>query len=122
MLAIPSKQKRTILTQECLRRLRNTQVELGKDVQTKHLNNFMIKMKDSGYTAPYRKQILSSALNAFEKMVKDDQSGTKPLYRDKNWNKETKREQKERKQINWYKNYGTGSNSVEYKSVLLVRA
>ena len=29
-------------------------------------------------------------------------------------------EQKERKQINWYKNYGTGSNSVEYKSVLFV--
>ena len=27
--AIPAKQKRTILTQECLRRLRNTQVELG---------------------------------------------------------------------------------------------
>ena len=94
--AIPSKQKRTILTQECLRRLRNTQVELGKDVQTKHLNNFMIKMKDSGYTAPYRKQILSSALNAFEKMVKDDQTGVKPLYRDKHWNKEIRREQKGR--------------------------
>ena len=53
----------------------------------------MIKMRDSGYTALYRKQILSSALNAFEKMVKDDQSGTKPLYRDKNWNKEMRMEQ-----------------------------
>ena len=31
-----------------------------------------------------------------------------------------KREQKESKQINWYKNNGTGSNSVEYKSVLFV--
>ena len=123
--AIPSKQKRTILTQECLRRLRNTQVELGKDVQTKHLNNFMIKMRDSGYTALYRKQILSSALNAFEKMVNDDQSGTKPLYRDKNWNKESRKEQKEGKHINWYKNGGTektgsGTKSLEYKSVLFV--
>ena len=81
--AIPSKQKRTILTQECLRRLRNTQVELGKDVQIKHLNNFMVKMRNSGYSALYRKQILSSAINAFEKMVKDDQAGVKPLYRDK---------------------------------------
>ena len=123
--AIPSKQKRTILTQECLRRLRNTQVELGKSVQTKHLNNFMIKLKDSGYTALYRKQILSSALNAFEKMVKDDQVGTKPLYRDKNWNKEIRREQKEGKQRNWYKsdgngNTGNGSKSVKYNSVLFV--
>jgi hypothetical protein len=36
--AISSKQKRTILTQECLRRLRNTKIELGKDVQNKYLN------------------------------------------------------------------------------------
>ena len=84
-------------------------------------------MKDSGYTALYRKQILSSALNAFQKMVKDDQSGTKPLYRDKHWNKENRREQKECKQRNWYKNSnnGNGNNvdgtkSVKYSSVLFV--
>ena len=120
--AIPSKQKRTILTQECLRRLRNTQVDLGKDVQIKHLNNFMIKMRDSGYSALYRKQVLSSALNAFEKMVKDDQSGVKPLYRDKNWNKESRMEQKKDKQTNWYKNGGTENNlgGTKYKSVLFV--
>ena len=28
--ALPSRQKRTILTQECLRRLRNTKLDLGK--------------------------------------------------------------------------------------------
>ena len=47
--AIPSKQKRTILTQECLRRLRNTKRELGKDVQNQHLNDFMMKLRRSGY-------------------------------------------------------------------------
>ena len=36
--------KRNILTQECLKRLRNTKVELGEDVQTKHLNDFMVKL------------------------------------------------------------------------------
>ena len=95
--AIPSKQKRTILTQECLRRLRNTQIDLGEQVQTKHLNNFMIKLKNSGYTAEYRKQILDSACKAFDEMVKADQSGEKPLYRDKNWQKEKRKEQKEKK-------------------------
>jgi hypothetical protein len=44
--AIPSNQKRTILTQECLRRLRNTKIELGKDVQIFHLNNYMLKLKN----------------------------------------------------------------------------
>ena len=92
--AIPSKQKRTILTQECLRRLRNTQIDLGKDVQTKHLNNFMIKMKNSGHSEQYRKQILDSTVHAFEDMVKADQSGKRPLYRDKNWQKELRKDEK----------------------------
>ena len=121
--AIPSNQKRTILTQECLRRLRNTQIELGEEIQAKHLNNFMLKMKNSGYTANYRKQVLDSAFKAFDKMVKDDQAGTKPLYRDKHWNKEMRMEQKQGRKLNWYKSGGNsenGSKLVEYKSVLFV--
>ena len=42
--ALPAKQQRTILTQECLSRLRNTNRDLGKDFQTKHLDTFMVKM------------------------------------------------------------------------------
>jgi hypothetical protein len=30
--ALPANQKQTILTQECLRRLRNTKLELGEDI------------------------------------------------------------------------------------------
>ena len=41
--AINSTSKRTILTQECLRRIRNTKVELGESVRNKHLNDFMLK-------------------------------------------------------------------------------
>ena len=37
--------KRTILTQECLRRLRNTKFELGPEVRKIHLDNFMLKLK-----------------------------------------------------------------------------
>ena len=55
--AISSQQKRTILTQECLRRLRNKKIELGKNVQNKHLNEFMLKLRNSGYNVQYRKQI-----------------------------------------------------------------
>ena len=52
--AINAKNKRTILTQECLRRLRNTKVELGNDIRNEHLSKFMLKMKNSGYTKRYR--------------------------------------------------------------------
>ena len=42
--------KRTILTQECLRRLRNTKIELGPEVQKIYLDQFMLKLKNSGYS------------------------------------------------------------------------
>ena len=116
--AINSNSKRTILTQECLRRMRNTKVELGESVRNKHLNDFMLKMKNSGYTQNYRIQILKSALKAFQKMVEEDTNGTKPLFRSKQWNIEHRTESKKNKLKNWYKN-GEKSD-VEYKSILFV--
>ena len=92
--ALPSKQKRTILTQECLRRLRNTKVELGRATQNKHLNKFMLKMKNSGYSAKYRKEVLNSALGAFDQMLKDDSTGKKPLFRNREWNKGERKKMK----------------------------
>ena len=86
--AISWNSKREILTQDCLRRLRNTKIELGEETRIKHLNEFMIKLKDSGYNRKFRIEILDSALHAFNKMVEEDKKGTKPLYRKRSWNKE----------------------------------
>ena len=55
--------------------MRNTKPELGRGVQIKYLNKFMTKMKNSGYNTNYRKQIIESAFNAFEKIIEDDTSG-----------------------------------------------
>ena len=43
--ALPNNQKLTILTAEAVRRLKNTSQQLGPEVQTKHLNNFTVKLK-----------------------------------------------------------------------------
>ena len=86
--AISSASKRTILTQECIRMLRNTKVELGEKCRNKHLSNFMVKLKNSGYGEKYRKEILDSALKGFNKMLEEDRNGTKPLFRNRSWNKE----------------------------------
>ena len=77
--ALSAASKRTILTQECLRRIRNTKVELGLEIRNKHLSDFMLKLKNSGYSSKYRMEILNSAVKAFEKMLENDQNGTKPL-------------------------------------------
>ena len=119
--AMSAKSMRTILTQECLRRLRNTNVELGVEAQRKHLNNFMLKLKNSGHTMNYRKQILDSALNGFEKMLMEDKNGTKPLFRNRNWNIKERSEMKTKRKTNWFNNYKKEvdkQSNIQYKSVL----
>ena len=74
-------------------------------------------MKNSGYSINYRIQILNSALNAFEKMLEEDKNGTKPLYRNRDWNRENRLKSKEDKRNNWYK---TLTKSEIYKTILFV--
>ena len=52
--ALGMKQKRNIFVSEALRRLRNTSQKLGPDVQNKHLSEFMLKLKESGYGSKFR--------------------------------------------------------------------
>ena len=85
--ALSMNMKRTILTQECLRILRNTKIELGEDIRNGHLNKFMIKLKNSGYDQIFRIEIVDSAMKAFEIMIEEDRKGNKPLFRDRNWQK-----------------------------------
>ena len=75
----------------------------------------MIKLKDSGYNRKFRREILDSALHAFNKMVEEDKNGTKPLYRKRWWNKEEREKQKQKKKLNWFQN-----PKIDYKSILFV--
>ena len=49
MSAIPSKMKRTVLTQEVVRIRRSISLELPWETTAKHLNNFSARMRASGY-------------------------------------------------------------------------
>ena len=97
--------------------MRNTKIELGENVR-KHLNDFMLKMKNAGYGPKYRAQILNSALNAFNKMVEEDKIGKKPLHRSRTWNQESRILAKQSKMKNWYKS--VDKSGKVYKSILFV--
>ena len=91
--------KRTILTQECLRRLCNTKIELGPEVRNRHLNEFMLKLKNSGYNQKFRMEILDSSLKAFQKMIDDDKNNVKTMYKSREWNAEERNKVKSAKNI-----------------------
>ena len=76
-----------------------------------------VTVKNSGYSTKFRKEILNSALNAFEKMVADDKAGVKPLYRSRTWNFEDRKRAQLNKKHNWW---NKDNSKVQYKSVLFV--
>ena len=57
-------------------------------------------------------------MNAFQKMLKDDEQGIKPLFRNREWKKEEREALKKEKRLNWYKN--EKELKIKYKSVLFV--
>ena len=75
--------KRTVLTQEALRRMRNTSPLLDPAITNYHLSMFMVKLKDSGYSHKFRAEIIRSARNAYQIQLERHKNGTRPLYRDK---------------------------------------
>ena len=101
------------MTQECLRIIRNTKIELGENIRNKYLSQFMIKLKNSGYNKKFRTEVVDSAIKAFQKMVIEDKKGVKPLYRDKFWNSDERRDAKQNKKLNWYKNKKDGSSKLQ---------
>jgi hypothetical protein len=66
-----------------LEEITNTQIDLGKEVQTKHLNEFMVKLKNSGYTSHYRNRfwtVHSKQLRKWSRLTNQEKSpctGTK---------------------------------------------
>ena len=84
--------------------MRNTKVELGEHHRNEHLNDFMAKLKNSGYSEKYWKDILDSGYKGFEKMLEVDKKGVKPLFRNREWKKDEREENKRNRKLNWYKN------------------
>ena len=70
--ALSWQSKRTILTQEALRIMRNTSVKLDHNILNSHLSRFMLKLKDSGYSSKFRSEIIQSAKNAFHIQLEKD--------------------------------------------------
>ena len=94
--------KRSVHTQEILRRLLNSSARLDWDSMTAPvITEYMGRMMLAGYSEKYRKQILEKAIRIHDQMLKDDQNEVKPIFRHKNWQKSERRREKEKKKHSW---------------------
>ena len=107
--AIPTKNKRTILTQEVLRILLHCSRYLPWEIPQTHINNFMLKMQYSGYNKMFKYHVVNGAINAYQKIREKEDLGIRPMHRPKNWERESRRKEKEMKRKRWYKDGGFNS-------------
>ena len=76
-------QKRSIHTQEMLRRLKNTSTILGPEIQNDHISKYLLKMKICGYKQKFRSEVLKSAKSAYNKILEKHRIEETPFYKNR---------------------------------------
>ena len=61
------------------------------------------KLKQSGYPASVRHQVVSEALRKYEKMCKVEDEGGRPIHMAREWQQSARRLEKELRTANWHK-------------------
>ena len=100
--AHPASCKRSVHTQEVVRRILNCSKRLDWEKETAPVvTDYMLRMRKAGYNETYRETTLTNAINIYAKKVDDEKNNIRPIYRNKNWKKEERRKTKENKKKNW---------------------
>ena len=120
--AMPTKDKRTVLTQDLLRVIMRCSPDLPWHRKKRHIEEYSLRMQFSGYSEGFRREIVRSAIKAYQKIKRQVRKGKRPLYRTKEWKKKERAKEKREKKSKWYKrNKGKQQSKNEYKSVLFVQ-
>ena len=101
--AMPMRIKRQAFSQEVIRILRNTKGSLPWLDKAEHISQFVLRMKDSGYSEKFRLEIVQGGIRCFEKQVERDVSGECPLYRPGEFQREERDKAKKLKRVAWQK-------------------
>ena len=94
--------KRSVHTQEVLRRLFNTSHRLDWEKETAPIvTDYMKRMKEAGYSEKYRRDVLQHALQIYDDNWEEHRRGRRPIFRPKEWKKKERKEEKRNKRLNW---------------------
>ena len=100
--AHPAACKRSVHTQEILRRIMNCSRRLPWEYETAPcITEYMVRMKEAGYSEGYRRRVLIAAIKIYDQKIEDERKGVRPLFRPKTWKKEERKQEKEMKRKEW---------------------
>ena len=98
--------KRTVLTQEAVRILTRSSLELPWEEKAKNMTVFMARMANSGYSHKFRLQVLKNSLRAFEKILEREARGERPLHRADIHDKPQRKKDKIWRKHTWFRRGG----------------
>ena len=101
--ALPAKVKRESLTQEVIRRLRNTKRSLPWEVKAEILSEFSNSMRRSGYSEEFRLDVIRSGICSFERICQTSDEGGTPLFRPREYQSEERKRKKLMTKSSWYR-------------------
>ena len=92
--ALPDKVKRSTMTNEALRRLLCCSPELEEHKRIEVMEEYAKMLRRSGYSEKFRFEVISDAVQGFQKMVKRENEGGQPVNRPKDFEEERGKEDK----------------------------
>ena len=101
--ALPHRMKIQTLTQEVIRRQKNTARNVSGRNRKDILTRLMVKMKRSGYDERMRKRILIAGMKGYARMVKVEEEGGRKVNRPRWEGQQERRYKKMGAKTNWYK-------------------
>ena len=104
--AMSIKNKRTILTQMCLKILLNNSIFLATEERKGTIENFMKRMQASGYDERFRLEVLKSAIQAYSSIQNNP---LRTMYRGKETNTPEGRMERKKRKRTWFRKGGSES-------------
>ena len=92
--ALPQRIKRSTLSNEALRRLLCCSPELEEHKKIEVMEEFAKMLRRSGYSEKFRFEVISDAVQGYQKMVKRENEGGQPVNRPKDFEEERGKEDK----------------------------
>ena len=113
--AMTEKMKRETTSNELMRRLLNTSQDLPNSEadMEEAVNQYMITMRDSGYSAQYRFDTLVNTVKGFRRKQQLDRVGVRPLYKEAHEGARDRHMAKISASSNWFKKNNLSQENLE---------
>ena len=112
--ALPENSKIASLTQEVIRRMRNTSELVGNNERIKHLNNFTQKLRNSGYSMEQAERIIWAGVRGYQSALERAAKRGRSIHTSAQEGAERRNQKKLLSKTQWFKD-GEKTNTEEYR-------